>query len=147
MLSTGDAIRRKGSDTFMQYFLPDRDLTFEESVRLFEALAKNPHTTRFTINAHDDRVFPPDGQQPIRTLTNDQKIIAKASFNDVYEDIDEWVDDVVGVDAYRLAGSFDFDGKWTYLDVEADGTISALFKKDHGDILELLTQAEAIAVG
>lgn len=146
MLSTGEAIRRKGSDTFTQLFLPDRDLSYEETVRLFMALARNPHTTRFTINAVDNRVAPEDGQNRTRTLTSDSRIVAKAMFNDVYEDIDEWAGDVVGIDVYHISGSFDFDEKWTYIEMEDDGTITTLFKKDHGDVLGILTEAEGEAM-
>ena len=147
MLSTGDAIKKKGSDTFTQYFLTDRDLSYEETVRFFEGLARNPHTTRFTINAVDNRVFVEGGTNRTRTLTNDPRIVTKALFNDVYEDIDEWVSDVMGIDVYRLSGSFDFDEKWTYVEMEDDGTISTLFRKNRGDILAILSEAETFAMG
>lgn len=147
MLSTGDAIRRKGADTMNQYFLTDRDFTHEEMTMMFGELAKNERTTRFTINATDSRVFPEDGQMPLRTLTNDQKIVSRGSFNEIYEDVDDWVRDVKDKDAYGISGSFDFDGKWTFLDIEPDGTIKALFRKDRSDILEILTEAEATILG
>lgn len=143
MLSTGDAIHRKGSDTFTQYFLTDRDLSHEERVLFFVALARNSHTTRFTINAVDRRTAPEGGQEDIRTLTNDQKIVTRATFNEIYEDIDEWAKDVTPITVYHLAGSFDFDEKWTYIEMEDDGTISALFRKGHADILAVLSEAEA----
>lgn len=146
MLSTGEAIKRKGTaDTFTQFFLPDRDLTHREWVALFAALATDERTTRFTINASDPRVFPDDGQKPIMTATDDQKIISRAMFNESYEDPSEWAADVADVDVYRIAGSFDFDGKWTYLAQESDGTLSALFRKDHADILPILEAAEQVA--
>lgn len=146
MLSTGEAIRRKGTDTFNQYFLPDRDLTYEETVYLFRGLAMNEHTTRFTINANDKRIFPEGGQNPLRTLSSDPGIIARAAFNDVYEDIDAWVEDVKDIDVYDLSGSFDFDGKWTYIEIQKDGTIRTLFRKDRGDLLKILSDAEVVAM-
>ena len=146
MLSTGEAIRRKGTDTLNQYFLPDRDLTYEEVVYLFRGLAMNEHTTRFTINASDPRVFPEDGSKPLRTLTSDPVIISRGAYGSVYEDIDEWVDEVKDIDVYEIAGSFDFDGKWTYIEIQKDGTICALFRKDRGDLQQILSDAEAMAM-
>lgn len=143
MLSTGDAVRRKGTDTISQYFLTDREFSFAETAALFAEIAKNEHTTRFTINATDPRIAPPDGQKELRTLTNDPKIAARATFNMVYEDADEWLQDVQDTDVYSIAGAFDFDEQWTYISIEEDGTIKALFRKEHADILSVLTEAEA----
>lgn len=135
---------RSGAITFTDTFEPETDMPYGQVVSLFRALAQNPRTTRFAINALDYRVGM--DAAPARSTSSDTEQLARMVGVETYENPLDWEIDVAACPEYQIGGAFHFDGKWTYIKYE-DGRFIAQHKKDWADVPAILDEAEAAVTG
>lgn len=125
--------------------LPDSEMTHAQVVGMFCAIARDQRTTRYTINAIDKtRNF--DDALRTQTVATDEALLARMSAScDTHEDVDSWAA-AANDDRFSIAGSFDFEGKWAYVDFRQDGMVEVRTYRDAPDFKAVIDDAEEQAL-